>query len=220
MTTPIPTPPSDGPITAPSIKPPTIKNHIDTALGKLASRFATTEDKNRPGDAFDPGMVARLRRHPAGGGASIDVWSALHTTLKLDVLDILVPQDRAETARRAGRAWGLVLHGMALMAPNPHQKGRLPGAALADARFSQARLIQLLRAEDQAFADHFATACRFLRAKGECVDWIRFGRLALERLNAPGIPHSQQDHMAEIIACDYVRAVYHTDHPASAEAKA
>lgn len=168
----------------------------------LAGRFAVTKSDAKGPPPFDTGLVARLRRLPAGGSASVDVWQALYDGLGADRADALLSGPWPD---RVGSGWGLVLHGMALMAPDPHRSDRRAGEALAEAGFSQARLTQLLRADADGFPDHFATACRFLRAKGEEVDWGEFGQLALKRLGLlPGYEAA-----ADRIARTYVRTLYH-----------
>lgn len=191
MTTIQQTPPPD---TTPDGKAPSMAD----ALAALARRFA---DPDEHGRCFDNGLVARLRRLPAGGSAGVDVWQALYDGLGPDRADALLS---GRSPDRLGAGWGLVLHGMALMAPAPHRQGRRAGEALADAGFSEARLTQLLRADADGFPDHFATACRFLRAKGEEVDWTEFGQLALKRLGlSPGYEAA-----ADRIARDYVRTLH------------
>ncbi|WP_211102968.1 type I-E CRISPR-associated protein Cse2/CasB [Azospirillum sp. B21] len=194
MTTTQPMPPPD---TEPNGKAPPMPTMAE-ALAALARRFADPDDH---GKCFDTGLVARLRRLPVGGPAGVDVWQALYDGLGADRTDALLsgrPPDRV------GAAWALVLHGMALMAPEPHRQGRRAGEALAEAGFSEIRLTQLLRADADGFPDHFATACRFLRAKGEDVDWTEFGQLALKRLGlSPGYEAA-----ADRIARDYVRTLH------------
>ena len=86
MTTPAPTPSPDG----------GFDDHAGAALAALVRRFASADgdgDDARP--AFDAGMVARLRRLPAGGAASVDVWTALHGALPPERVDALVQIGRA-----------------------------------------------------------------------------------------------------------------------------
>ncbi|MDR6771501.1 type I-E CRISPR-associated protein Cse2/CasB [Azospirillum sp. BE72] len=195
MTTTQPMPPPD---TAVDGKAPPTAPTMAEALAALARRFADPDDH---GKCFDSGLVARLRRLPAGTPAGVDVWRALYDGLGADRADALLS---GRSADRVGAGWALVLHGMALMAPGPHRQGRRAGEALAEAGFSETRLTQLLRADADGFPDHFATACRFLRAKGEEVDWTEFGQLALKRLGlSPGYEAA-----ADRIARDYVRILH------------
>lgn len=168
---------------------------IGSALAALADGFTDPPAKDgRPG--FDHGAVARLRR----GATLIDAWSVLYDRFTTGQAVLLLP---ADSAAKALRAWGLVLQGMALMAPNPHAPGRSPGAVLASAGLSETRVSRLLRAEGEAFDALFLSICRFLRAEGFAVDWIQFGRLALERVNAPGVSHTD---IANQIIGDFVHA--------------
>lgn len=169
---------------------------VRTALRRLAWGFRSVESEGAP--PLDPGMVARLRR--GAGAATLDLWRVLYDRLGAQLAEDLLPDYRMD---EAGRAWRLVLQGMALMAPDPHRDDRSVGEALARVGFSENRLIRLLRAEGEAFPDAFVGACRFLRAKGKAVDWAEFGHFALERSGAPGIPDSRR---VEGIARDYVRA--------------
>lgn len=168
---------------------------IEAALRALAECF-TDQAGLVGGFAFDHGIIARLRR----GASLIDVWSVLYDRLTTEQAVLLLP---ADDAARALGAWALVLRGMALMAPDPHATGRSPGAALAAAGVGEARITRLAEAEGDAFDEIFLSTCRHLRVEGLGVDWVRFGRLALERRHAPGVPPTD---IASRLVSDFVQA--------------
>lgn len=124
-------------------------------------------------DRIGTGAVAQLRRMDPGAAVLPPVfWH----TLFAHVPEALSGRAKAE------RAWAVVLNGMAHMAP--HMPGPQPdlGEALAATGYSEPRFIRLLRAEGNAFIQEVGTACRWLSAKGESVDWAGFADLIRLRL--------------------------------------
>lgn len=127
-----------------------------TAILRLAGQLAA--------DRFPRGDLAALRRLDAEHPSAPAFWKLL---LTLD--------EDLRRSEEQERGWALILHGMALMAPNHHQPTERPGRALQAAGYSEFRLNRLLRARGPAFRDMIPGLCRFLAAKGRPLDWALFG---------------------------------------------
>lgn len=97
-------------------------------------------------------------------------------------------------------AWQTLVAGMALRSgrDNPHNQKRPLGQALAQLKYSEARLERLLAAEGDTLHTLLLRAARFLAAKNESVDWTDCARLLL----AEGDRHEQ---IRREIASDYYR---------------
>lgn len=119
------------------------------------------------------GELAELRRWRYGGTVPATAWRLL--AWHIDSEARLLPEDEER--------WFAVLNGMAQMAPHPHKKGfeDAPGRVLAAHDYSENRFVKLIDSQDHAFFDAVARTCRFLRAKGATMDWIRFAPLILAR---------------------------------------
>jgi len=117
----------------------------------------------------DTGTVARLRRfHPQqdGRAAMFEAERLLHAAQ-------VQPQDDAQRQR-----WALVLHCLAIV-QGQHDPRAEPGAVLARLRFSEARLRQLVEADDTVLADLLPRMARRLAAAGAAVNWRPFAELLL-----------------------------------------
>jgi CRISPR system Cascade subunit CasB len=108
-------------------------------------------------DSFGTGPLATLRRLDPGGSLA---EPALHRLLAQEVPD-------AWLGARGLRDWALLVHLLALGAPDLHRGGARLGAALHAAGFSESRLARLLQADRTALDVLLPRACRFLLAKGE-----------------------------------------------------
>jgi CRISPR system Cascade subunit CasB len=68
-------------------------------------------------------------------------------------------------------AWMILTWGLANMGQGAHDPKRPLGQALAESKFSEGRLEQLLSAPEDVRPDLFMSAVRFLAAKGERFNW-------------------------------------------------
>lgn len=80
-------------------------------------------------------------------------------------------------------AWQALLAGLAVMGTQPHHPKRPVGQALAEHRYSEARLERLLAAQDDVLYTLTLRLARFLAAKGESVNWLDLARLLLTTPN-------------------------------------
>ncbi|MFZ1830288.1 MAG: type I-E CRISPR-associated protein Cse2/CasB [Candidatus Competibacteraceae bacterium] len=78
-------------------------------------------------------------------------------------------------------AWQTLLAGLAVMGIKPHRPDRPVGQALAEHRYSEARLERLLMARDDVLYTLTLRLARFLAAKGESVNWLDLARLLLTK---------------------------------------
>lgn len=148
------------------------------SAGEAARTIATMVDAARGarggGGFLSPGDVSDLRR------TILDVPPGAYWRLMM----AFVPE-RERAGDEAERRWALVCQGMAWMAPHCHEAGKLPGQVLAVTGFSSEdrpiRINRLLRAEGKAFEELFLSACRFLAAKAQPVDWRPMAALALRQ---------------------------------------
>lgn len=76
-------------------------------------------------------------------------------------------------------SWVVIVAGIALMCPNPHQPGRPAGRALAECDYSEKRLERLLAADEGTLHTLTLRAARFLAAKRETCNWVDFANLLL-----------------------------------------
>jgi CRISPR system Cascade subunit CasB len=116
---------------------------------------------------FPRGDLAGLRRLDPDHPAAPAFWRLL----------VRVPEERRLGAE-AERRWGLILHGMALMAPHHHDTTPV-GRALFAADYSEARLGRLLDARGAQFRALVPRLCRQLAHKAQPLDWRELGRLIL-----------------------------------------
>jgi CRISPR type I-E-associated protein CasB/Cse2 len=75
--------------------------------------------------------------------------------------------------------WTLVIHCLALAAPEQHRGGPPLGAALQAVGYSETRLLRLLKAGQPELAVLLPRACRFLVAKGERLNPGEIARFVL-----------------------------------------
>ncbi len=139
-------------------------------------------------ESFGTGPLAELRRmDPKLAFAS---EPALHRLLARYVPD--------DWLRGTGtNRWALLVHLLALAAPDHHRGGASLGAALFAAGYSEGRLTRLLEARVEEFATVLPRMVRFLVAKGERLNPFELARLVIWRGAEP-------DRLR--IARDYYRA--------------
>lgn len=155
--------------------------------------------------AFPRGDLAGLRRmDPDRPGATAAFWS-------------LLARHVPEALRRGEDAparWALVLHGMALMAPDHHRARRLKsggreplGLALRGPDpehpvYAESRLARLLSARGAMFRALVPRLCRQMKAADRPLDWVELARLVL----AEGRDETRAERCRERIAARYYSA--------------
>lgn len=75
--------------------------------------------------------------------------------------------------------WALLVHLLALAAPERHRGGASLGAALARAEYSEGRLTRLLETESSALSITLPRLVRFLIAKGEAIPHFELAQFVL-----------------------------------------
>ncbi|MEW6695412.1 MAG: type I-E CRISPR-associated protein Cse2/CasB [Pseudomonadota bacterium] len=96
-------------------------------------------------------------------------------------------------------AWMALAWGVATSGQDCHDPRRPWGQALAESRFAEGRLEQLLSAPDDVRIDLFMSAVRFLAAKGESFDWRDAAQFLLTQDAA------KRDSLNRRIAASYYR---------------
>lgn len=119
---------------------------------------------------FSTGEVAQLRRAERDGDYQPAFWRTMARWRDLETLP-----------KRELRLWGLILSGMARMAPRPHLRGAHPGKVLAQVELAESRMLRLLHARGIAFDSAVRSTCRYLAAKGASLDWVSFAGYILAR---------------------------------------
>ena len=144
---------------------------------------------------FPRGDLAALRRLDADHPDAPAFWRLLLTHVA----------DAERHSEVQENRWALVLHGLALMTQpgvSAHRREARIGQVLAHVGFSELRLNRLLRARGEGFRALAPRACRFLAAKGEPIDWARFGLLLLAGEGSPAAERYRRE-----IAREYFRAL-------------
>lgn len=149
------------------------KMGLAAAVAAVAHAMAHETDANRFASRhLDKGEVAGLRR--------LDPDAPFEPAFYEVLLGIVEPALGHDVGRDAEKRWALLIHAMALMAPDPHLKGADAGAALAETGYAEARLERLLHARGETLAPQLVAMARFLRAKGKPIDWDRLAPLVLD----------------------------------------
>ena len=116
-------------------------------------------------EGFPRGDLAAIRTLDPDHASAPAFWRLLQ----------VVPEDRRANPDRE-RRWALILHGMALMAPNHHDPAVPVGRALFKAGYSEQRLGRLLDARGPQFRTLLPRLCRQLAHKAQPLDWRELGR--------------------------------------------
>jgi len=150
------------------------ESSTDEAVTKIAAAINGARGARRGGGFLSPGDVSDLRR--------MDI--SIPTGAFWRLMAQYVPE-RQRATDEAERRWALICQGIAWMAPNAHDARQSPGQALAATGFSSddrpIRINRLLRAENGTFEGLFLSACRFLSAKAQPIDWRSMAMLALRQ---------------------------------------
>jgi CRISPR system Cascade subunit CasC len=113
--------------------------------------------------------------------------------------------DRLEYGADELRRWALLVHGMALMAPEHHRTTVPVGRALFGPGraplYAESRLARLLSARGRAFRAQVPRLARQLKAKDQALDWREFADLIL----AEGRNEARAEQSRERIAAAYYR---------------
>ena len=107
--------------------------------------------------------------------------------------------------QRQKREWLTILQGLALMSPRIHDPGLAFGRALAENRYSEARLERLLATREASQRALLSRAMRFLAAKKIAADWRDIARLALTQ------DSEKRESLTMKIATDYYRNQPHNN---------
>jgi CRISPR system Cascade subunit CasB len=91
--------------------------------------------------------------------------------------------------------WMLIVWGLALAGGDTHQPTRALGEALAQSRYSEARLDRLLSAPEELRADLVTSLVRYLAAQGQRWNWVELAALLLT--NTPDERESPRRRIAE-----------------------
>lgn len=150
-------------------------------------------------ESLNTGQRAELRRLDPRGGL---LEPALHYLLARYAPDLPVEDDATM------RAWGLLVHVLALAAPDALRGAEPLGRALQEAGWKEGRLVNLLDADLDGLADHLPRAVRFLVAKGQSLNARDAADLVFSRLDEGRFEdgEAQADRVRRRIAADYYRA--------------
>lgn len=160
-------------------------------LAQIVESLATDIRKGRLG----PGELAQLRRLRPEAPDQPAFWRILSEWISPGTF---LPQD-------VEYRWAITLTGLARLASIGHDRTRPLGTALAQAGYSEGRLMRLLRTDGPRFADLVRQACAFLASRGNPVDW---GSLAAFVLTTD--PEKAEDFRRRV-ARDYYRELYRND---------
>ncbi len=156
-------------------------------------------------DRIGTGPLAMLRRLDPRGRLAVP---ALHRLLWQHLPDECLAGDGL-------RSWALLVHAMALAAPDLlRRRDDGLGGALHAAGYSEGRLIRLLEARAEDLPGVVPRMVRFLVAKGEALDPVALAWFVLG-VAAGGAGAERQ---RELIAGDYYRAERDANRPASPSA--
>lgn len=96
-------------------------------------------------------------------------------------------------------AWSVLVWGLALMGQGAHNPKRGFGKALAEAKFSEYRLEQLLSAPEDIRLDLLRRSIRFLAVNGQGFNWLDVALLVLTR------DAEKREQLHRKIAADFYR---------------
>lgn len=161
---------------------------VESVVGKIVSTLSR--------ETFGTGPLAELRRLDPNGPLAAP---ALYRVLAQCVPETWV---RGESTRR----WALVVHCLALAAPDRLGSAVGLGRALLDASFSDKRFVNLLDASPEELRDRLPRAVRFLVQRGGSLHGKQLADLALTDPAAPDYDARRQK-----IANDYYRAEYEAE---------
>lgn len=170
-------------------KPATDEPTWRSLIGKIA--FLIHPGQN----ALSSADMAQLRRLSAQKPYSSALWKIL--------LHCDVPEKWAGGANQAKKEkqWATLLAAMA-QNPTSHDPKTSFGKALADAGWSELRLVRLLESRDEQLDAIFRQMAAYLSSKGKTLDWSQAGQLIFWQ-DGEVAENIRQD-----IARDYYRAVY------------
>jgi len=140
----------------------------DAPIGRLRSAVNRIVQAMRKDGAVTPGDRAALRRQRPGEPGGPVFWKM--AARYLEPADLLPP---VASKRRDGaeRQWAVVLAAIAELADLHHTgPGHRLGRVLADRKVSEARVLRLLRAHDEALLDTARDVVHQLASSGARVD--------------------------------------------------
>lgn len=140
----------------------------ENTLAKFIAAVARGLSEKPERGGFGTGEVAQLRRAERDGDYQPAFWRTMARW-----------HDPTKLQQRELRLWGLILSGMARMAPRPHARGLHPGRVFSQIGLAESRLLRLLHARGTAFDSAVQSTCRYLAAKGAVLDWVTFAGFIL-----------------------------------------
>jgi CRISPR type I-E-associated protein CasB/Cse2 len=146
-----------------------------------------------------PGDQAALRREQPGPA----FWRM--AVRHLEPAGLLLAGDGPKQ-RRTARRWVAILAGVA-RARESHTPGRPLGLALAEAGITEARVLRLARAHDEALLDVIRALSDQLARSGERVDWGDLADLILSD------GERRQEEVRRRMCLDYYRALWRAAQP-------
>lgn len=152
----------------------------------------------RSASQADMGLLAKLRRFDPVTQGRACLFETTQVLLNAGVEDQL----GGAAAARLQLRWAVLVHCLAL-AKGAHQAGgRSPGEALAHLNYSEARLRQLLQADEDLLLKLMPLLARRLAAHGTMFDWLPLARLLLHA----DIDEPRADAARAWIARGYIQA--------------
>jgi len=132
---------------------------LETLIAKLACHLAFA----------GRGEIASLRRLNVEEPFSPEFWKFVVTYISPD--RPLTPEEE--------KSWAAIISGMAKMAPFHHCKGRSLGKVLAEEKFTEQRLLKLLRLQGHHLRAGIRRLAIFLSSRAEPFDWTTIAALLL-----------------------------------------
>lgn len=178
---------------------------IDKAVADIARQLVppTQRRGERSASQSDMGLLATLRRFDPVTQGRACLFETTQVLSKAGVEDRLGSRD----AERRHLRWAVLVHCLAL-AKGAHQPdGRDAGEALAGLRYSEARLRQLLQADEALLLQLMPLLARRLGAEGAAVDWLPLAGLLLHA----DLDEAQADRARSRLARGYLRAAARND---------
>lgn len=144
-------------------EPQSTQPSLASLIGKAAHAIS---------EQLSNGDVAELRRAGPESPFSPALWKLLV------MLDITSSSGVDEAQDAYERRWSVIFNGMAITAGLHSMESPL-GSALANAGFSELRLVRLLEARGDALHDAVRHMAQFLASKATPTNWIDVARLVL-----------------------------------------
>jgi len=153
------------------------------SLGQIINSIAKAISDNR----ISKGELAKLKRIDMGEGYPPSFWKLM----------LRYVWEEGELNLKNTKKWGVILSGMARMAPFHHNSEVSLGQALVKSNYAEGRFLRLLRSTGKTLEDSVRRISIFLSAKRQVVNWVEFAALIL--VNDP----DKKEKIKERVAVDY-----------------